>query len=207
MLDQIGPAAYWDHIHRSRQPSQVSWYETEPTTSLEVLDFLGVTRGDGVLDVGAGVHGLAGALLQRGHRDVSALDVSPAALQAARDQLGSRAGQVEWIVDDLLDWQPQRRWDLWHDRAVFHFLTDDAQRAAYRHLLDTALAPGGAVVVATFAADGPRTCSGLPVSGYAATELAAALGPGLAPVLTRRTEHRTPGGAVQPFTYLGLRRR
>ena len=201
------PAAYWDSVHRGKEPSTTSWYETAPATSLAVLDALGVNRNDRMLDVGAGARGLAGPLLQRGFRHVSALDVSHAALQAARDELAGRAGKVEWIVTNVVDWRPPHRWDVWHDRAVFHFLPDDEQRKRYRRVLEQAVVPGGAVVVATFAADGPQQCSGLPTSRYDAGELAAALGDGLEPVVTRRVEHRTPGGNLQPFTYLGLRRR
>ena len=199
-------AGHWDEVHRTRDPSTVSWFESEPAASLELVDALGVGTGEAVLDAGAGASGLAAPLLDRGFHDVTALDVSGAALRAARDRLGARGDDVEWVVADLLAWSPPRRYRVWHDRAVFHFLTEEAQRERYRGLLAAALAPGAAVVLATFAADGPRRCSGLPACGYDADELAAAIGDGYDVHLARRVEHRTPAGVVQPFTYLGLRR-
>lgn len=197
-------AGHWEQVHRTRDPFTVSWFELEPAASLGLLDALGVGADESVLDAGAGSSGLAAPLLERGYRDVTALDVSGAALRAARARLGGRGGDVEWIEADLLDWTPPRRYRAWHDRAVFHFLTDEERRERYRRLLRLALAPGAAVVVATFAADGPRQCSGLPTCGYDADELAAALGDGYRAEVARRVEHRTPAGAVQPFTYLGL---
>ncbi len=201
-----GCAEHWDDVHRTRDPAAVSWFESTPAASLELLDALGVRSDEPVLDAGAGSSGLAAPLLDRGFRHVTAVDVSGAALRSARDRLGNRAGDVEWIVADLLHWSPPRRYRAWHDRAVFHFLTDEHRRERYRRLLRAALAPDAALVVATFAADGPRQCSGLPTCGYDPDDLAAALGSDYTLRVTRRVEHHTPTGAVQPFTYLGLRR-
>lgn len=199
-------AAHWDRLHRSHAPSSTSWFAPAHRDSVHVLDELGVTADHGVLDVGAGASGIAGALLDRGFTDVTALDISAEALASARAHLDGHAATVDRIVADVLDWTPHRRWDVWHDRAVFHFLLAERDVRRYRSRLDAALVPGGLAVVATFAADGPAHCSGLPVRRYDADDLAAALGPGLVRVATRRVEHRTPDGVVQPFTYLALRR-
>lgn len=197
--------AHWEQVHRDRPPTDVSWYEPTPDTSLAMLDELGVDVHDPVLDVGAGSSRLAESLLQRRFTDITALDVSAAALQLARDRLGHRASEIHWITADLLDWKPARRYTVWHDRAVFHFLTDDGQRERYRELLRGTLAPGGVIVVATFAEDGPRECSGLPTCGYDSARLVATLGPGFKTQAAHRVEHHTPTGAVQPFTWLGAR--
>nr|WP_232661275.1 class I SAM-dependent methyltransferase [Pseudonocardia sp. TRM90224] len=174
--------------------------------SLQVLDELGVGTGEAVIDVGAGASGIAAALLDRGFYDVTALDISMAALQKARERLGPRADEVRWIEADLLAWTPPRQFQVWHDRAVFHFLTEQRQRRRYRELLADALPSGAALVMATFAADGPAQCSGLPVQRWDAAALIAELGPRWDVRVCRRAEHHTPAGAIQPFVYVGARR-
>lgn len=201
-----GTAAHWEQVHQDSSPADVSWYEPSPDTSLAMLDELGADPRDPVLDVGAGSSALAESLLHRGFNDITALDVSDSALQMARDRLGDRAQEIDWIVADLLAWRPARRYAVWHDRAVFHFLAEEDQRERYRQLLHHALVPGGLVVVATFAADGPQQCSGLPTRRYDPDALSAALGPDIEPHVVHRVEHRTPAGAVQPFSWLGARR-
>lgn len=145
----------WDGVYTRLDESKVSWFEPDPTCSLEMLDAAGVTPDLPVIDVGAGASRLVDALLGHGFSDVTALDVSNDGLARARERLGAAAGRVRWVVTDLLTWTPQRRYAVWHDRAVFHFLTDPADQALYRSLLDTALAPGARVVIGAFAQDGP----------------------------------------------------
>jgi hypothetical protein len=156
------------------------------------------------VDVGGGASVLVDRLLDAGYRDLTVLDVAAAALDRARTRLGSRAGRVTWLVADLLTWVPARRYRVWHDRAVFHFLTAAAARDRYREVLHHALVPGGHVAVGTFAADGPTSCSGLPTARYGPDELAAQV-PGYRVVHRRREVHRTPSGGIQPFTWLLLR--
>jgi hypothetical protein len=200
-------AAHWDAVYGRSAEDAVSWFESEPTLSLELLDLVGVVPADPVVDVGGGASRLVDALLGRGFSDVTVLDVSDVALSKARRRLGVRAEQVHWLLVDLLCWQPSRRYRVWHDRAVFHFLTGPADRARYRDLLSAALAPGAAVVIGTFAADGPDRCSGLPTARYAPKQLTAVLGSGIVPVALRRELHRTPWDAVQSFTWLAARHR
>jgi SAM-dependent methyltransferase len=198
-------APHWDGVYARLAESQVSWFEPSPTCSLAMLDALGATPEHSVIDVGAGASRLVDALLTRGFKDVTALDVSAGGLGVARQRLGPAAAPVVWIVADVLDWTPQRHYAIWHDRAVFHFLTTDTERARYLELLDAALTPQGAVVIGTFAQDGPQQCSGLPTARYSPTELARVLGPDFAVAATHREEHLTPSGTLQPFTWLGLR--
>lgn len=200
-------AAHWDGMYTRRGDTEVSWFAAEPVVSLELIDAAGADPLLPALDVGAGASRLVDGLLRRGFADVTALDVSDDGLAHTRARLGAAADRVRWVVTDLLDWAPDRSLGLWHDRAVFHFLTDPADRARYRELLAAAMAPGGLVVVGAFAADGPEYCSGLPTVRYTCEGLAAALGAGLRVVASRREEHRTPAGAVQPFTWLALRAR
>lgn len=147
---------------------------------------------------------LAGALVRRGFLDVTVLDVSEQALQDARAHV-PRPDSVHWLHADLLDWSPPRRWGLWHDRAVFHFLAEPQDRDTYRRLLHHAVEPGGIVLITTFAADGPETCSGLPVRRYDAAELAEEIGPGFADLAHGRYIHTTPTGTEQPMSWVALR--
>lgn len=196
--------AHWDDRYRRIGPTAVSWYQDRPAVALDLLAEAGVPSSAAIVDVGGGAGRLVDALTGSGWTDVTVLDVSGAALQLARDRVGEQAA-VTWQETDVLCWQPRRRYDVWHDRAVFHFLVSAEQRAAYRAALGRALQPGALVIVGTFAADGPTECSGLPVVRYDAAGLAAALGGSLRPVATRREEHVTPSGGVQPFTWVALR--
>lgn len=196
-------AEHWTGVYEEKQATEVSWFQPEPTRSLEMLSAADVGPDDPILDVGAGSSVLVDRLLERGFRDVSVLDISPPALQSAKQRLGQDASKVAWIFTDLLTWKPERRYKVWHDRAVFHFLTTPDDRARYLDVLDAALEPDGYVIIATFAADGPDRCSGLPVARYAPNQLAEHF-PGWRALRTDREHHRTPDGAIQPFTWLLL---
>lgn len=182
----------------------LSWYQAEPTLSLELIDALGATSGSAIIDVGGGASVLVDHLLRNGFTDLTVLDLSEAALRTSRQRIGAEA-KVGWITADVLRWEPERAYDLWHDRAVLHFLTgEDVER--YRATLRRAVGPEGSAVLATFATDGPERCSGLPVTRYSSRELAMVLGDGFEVVEQRREVHRTPGGVEQPFTWLAARR-
>lgn len=198
-------AAHWDEAYGRLGPSGVSWFRDDADTALALLDGTGHAPRS-VLDVGGGTSPLARALLGRGLTDIAVLDISEVALRAARDAAGPAAADVTWITADARDWEPDRTWDLWHDRAVFHFMVSEDDRAAYRRALAAALAPGGMVIAATFAPDGPAQCSRLPVRRYDASGLVAALGTDLALVAQRREVHVTPSGTRQPFTWVLARR-
>jgi hypothetical protein len=197
-------AAHWDEVYGRISTESVSWYQSRPTLSLELIDALGVGPDRAVIDVGGGASVLVDHLVGRGCTDLTVLDVSDAAVRAGRRRLGDDV-QVTWIVHDVLSWEPERRYDLWHDRAVFHFLSG-LDIEAYRAVLDRAVAPGGSVIVATFAPDGAEWCSGLPVTRYDAAGLGAALGDGFTMVEERQEVHTTPAGVMQPFTWIAARR-
>jgi hypothetical protein len=194
---------HWDGVYQN-DPGQLSWYQPNAALSIELMAALEVPTDAAVIDVGGGASTLVDQLHAGGFTDVSVLDVSQLALDIARRRLGT-ASNVHWLHEDLLAWEPTRRYDLWHDRAAFHFLVDEPDRARYRHLLRTALAPGGAVVIGTFGPSGPVHCSGLPVAGYGPDELQAELGDGFTLAAGRLEEHTTPSGATQQFTWLALR--
>ena len=198
-------ATHWDTVYRTKQIDEVSWFQTEPTRSMQLLTEA-TPCPTSVIDVGAGASVLLDSLLDAGIADVTVLDISEEALAAVRRRTAARSPAPSFVVADLLSWTPARHWDAWHDRAVFHFLTDPDDRASYVATATRAVAPGGIAVVATFAPDGPEQCSGLPTVRYDAEQLAAAFGVGFDLERTEREVHRTPSGGEQPFTWVVLRR-
>jgi SAM-dependent methyltransferase len=201
-------AEHWQSAYETAD--QHSWDQQTPAVDLEMLVDAGMRPADAVVDVGGGDGAFTRALQERGHGDLTVLDIAEQALTAGRARLGDRHGEVTWIAADVRGWVPPRRWDVWHDRAVFHFLITDADRAGYRRALAAATGPGSLVCVGTFAEDGPTQCSGLPVARYDVTSLAEELrADGLVDlelVGTRRETHLTPRGTPQPFSWALMRR-
>jgi len=199
--------AHWDEVYRTRPPTEVSWYQPMAGPSLRIIMDALPDRADPVLDVGGGASSLAAQLAEAGFRDVSVLDLSRSALDIAQARMGRVAERITWMVGDVcLAALAPARYALWHDRAVFHFLTSPEDRAAYLGQLRHALRPDGMAVIATFAEDGPTRCSGLEVRRYSAEGLAAELGEGFRLLRTEREEHRTPSGAGQAFMYAVFQR-
>jgi rhodanese-related sulfurtransferase len=199
-------AAHWDRVYRHGDRTR-SWFQPDAESSLHMFDHAGIGPSDSVIDVGGGSSSLAAALLARGFSDVTVLDVSAVGMQAAQQRLGQAADQVYWVLGDVRTWLPPRRYRVWHDRALFHFMTVDQDREAYLRTLQSATSPERAVAIfATFALDGPPQCSGLPVARYSAAELASALGSGWQMIDEDRELHTTPAGAIQPFSWTAFRR-
>jgi SAM-dependent methyltransferase len=205
MVDVVeSRAAHWDLAYGQGLETR-SWFQAEAAQSLRLIDRAAAARDRAVIDVGGGASSLVDDLLARGYSDVTVLDVSRAALDLARARLGEAASTVTWLCQDLVSWVPQRVYALWRDRAVFHFLTDPGDRAHYLRALEGATAAGSCAVLGCFAPDGPDHCSGLPVARYNAEGLRACLGPAWMCVGSDREEHHTPGGGMQPFTWVVLR--
>jgi trans-aconitate methyltransferase len=205
MADQAHAAAHWDAAYAQGDDTR-SWHEEHPDMSLRMLGSAGVSAADALIDVGGGASPLTRALLDRGFRDLTVLDISAAGMQHARDCLGPRADQVHWLIADVLSWHPPRRYQAWHDRAVYHFLTTDQHQRQYLHTLGTATVPDAIAVFGCFAPDGPQYCSGLPVARYSPAQLARQLGAKWVLISQDREEHITPAGTIQPFTWIALRR-
>ncbi|HYD42228.1 MAG TPA: class I SAM-dependent methyltransferase [Anaeromyxobacter sp.] len=199
--DDDGLRGHWERVYAEKAEQEVSWFQEVPATSLRLVAATGAGRDARIVDVGGGASRLVDALLADGYGRITVLDLAAPALDRARQRLGPRAASVSWIAADVTSWTPDGTYDVWHDRAVFHFLVRPEHRAAYRATLLRALGAGGHAIVATFAADGPERCSGLPVARYDPDALAAELGPELRLVESLREEHRTPGGKVQRFQY------
>lgn len=198
--------AHWEQIYTSKPPQEVSWYQAEPRVSLDLIGASGAAPDASLIDVGGGASTLVDHLLGSGYVHIAVLDISARALALARRRLGSAADSVEWYEADITRFVPPRRFALWHDRAVFHFLTDPADRRRYLETLRHALHPDGQVIIAAFAPGGPAKCSGLDVVHYDAPRLAAELGMEFKLEEQRSEAHRTPAGKEQPFSFFRLRR-
>lgn len=205
-MTEFDAEAHWQDVYVSKAATVVSWYQETPAPSLDLLQLVEAKPGSGIIDIGGGASILTDTLLALGYGDLSVLDISQAALEAAQVRLGTAAGKVDWIVADVTRWRPERSYDIWHDRAAFHFLVEESSRSAYVERLRSALPVGGHAIIGTFAPDGPHKCSGLPVQRYDGQSLGAALGTGFQLVDSRRYDHVTPWGATQRFHFGTFRR-
>jgi len=202
----MNPEGHWNSIYGAKGEDGVSWFEALPSVSLELLNAAGLSADTCVVDVGGGESRLVDALLAQGLDCLAVLDVSSTALQHAQERIGTVAHTVVWLTADVTSAWTLKPMDIWHDRAVFHFLTEPAARAAYRQHLRETLKVEGSVIIATFAPDGPERCSGLPVVRYSPDTLADELGQGFALQEWRPHQHVTPWGSVQSFQYSRFRR-
>lgn len=198
---------HWEHIYATRPSDQVSWFQEHADLSLRLIRDAGTPATASIIDVGGGASVLVDDLLTGGYTALTVLDLSGQALAVARERLGRRAGEISWREGNVLETKlPHHAYDVWHDRAVFHFLTTPEERRTYVQTVLHAVKPGGLVIVATFAEDGPTQCSGLPVQRYAAPELHAEFGEPFLLLGHERESHRTPSGAEQKFVYCFCRK-
>jgi SAM-dependent methyltransferase len=201
-VTRVGSRTHWDAVYTAKAADQVSWYRAHLERSLIFIESIAPDRGAAIIDVGGGESTLVDDLLARGYTDVTVLDIAPSAIAGARARLGAAAARVHWREADITTVElPAQRYDVWHDRAVFHFLTRAEDRAAYVRQTLRAVRPQGYVLVATFGPEGPDKCSGLPVVRYDADHLHGEFGGAFRLVDSAVELHRTPAGAVQQFTY------
>lgn len=200
-------SAHWESVYASKGENEVSWFQESPATSLDMIRQANPDPAAAIIDIGGGASRLVDGLLREGYRSITVLDLSAHALEAAKKRIGPAAASVDWIVADATTWRPARSYDVWHDRAAFHFLTEAADRAAYLERLRSAVHPGGQVIIGTFALDGPEKCSGLPVQRYDSATLAAELGAEFELIEQRHEVHRTPWNSTQAFQFSRFRRR
>jgi 2-polyprenyl-3-methyl-5-hydroxy-6-metoxy-1,4-benzoquinol methylase len=199
--------SHWQNVYLNKGEQQVSWTQFDPQPSLGLIEKFADGRSASIVDIGGGASRLVDALLAHGFAAITVLDLSEAALQSARARLGEQGASVQWIAADVTAWQPPQAFDIWHDRAAFHFLVDAGDRAAYIERLHDGVKPGGHAIIATFAADGPEKCSGLPVQRYDPESLSRTIGSAFDLVEHRSHRHVTPWGAEQSFQFSVLRRR
>lgn len=193
---------HWEAVYTTKSSDRVSWYRPHLDRSLRFIEGASLPKDAAILDVGGGAATLVDDLLDRGYSNLTVLDLSEEALGAARRRLGDRAARVTWLCADILEATlPERGIAFWHDRAVFHFLTEPAARARYVEQVRRALAPGGHIVVATFGPGGPEKCSGLPVARFTADGIHSEFGGDFAKVGDAQEVHQTPWGSDQEFVY------
>lgn len=192
---------HWQNIYQQKSPSEVSWFQKEPLLSLELIHRSGVGHGEPIIDVGGGSSVLVDVLCKEGYTNLSVLDISNIALDCAKKRLGGLANRITWYESDITEFTPPHQYSLWHDRAVFHFLTDISDRKKYVKVLKHALKPGGHFIIAAFAIGGPEKCSGLEIVQYDSKKMIAELGSGFELVETRDEVHTTPTHIEQKFMY------
>jgi SAM-dependent methyltransferase len=199
--------AHWDGVYATTAEDAVSWYTPDPRLPLDLITEVAPSGDRRIIDVGGGASVLVDRLLDRGYEHVAVLDISGVALERAKSRLDDRAGRVQWIVADVTGVEDVGPFDVWHDRAVFQFLTASEERRRYVELAKRTVPSGGHVIISTFALTGPSQCSGLPVCRYDASMLAAELGEGFILLRQLPETHRTPSGKTQEFIYTVFKRR
>ena len=197
----------WEQIYTNKSPSDVSWYQGEPVVSLGLIDDCRLQKDAPIIDVGGGASVLVDKLSEQSYERLAVLDISSKSLAMAKNRLGGKARNIEWFEADITEFEPPHPFSLWHDRAVFHFLTESLDRQKYIEVLNKSLRPGGHLILAAFAIGGPAKCSGLDVVQYDTEKLLAELGDGFALVEQVEEIHKTPAGNQQQFTYFRFLRR
>ncbi|MDL1871514.1 class I SAM-dependent methyltransferase [Deltaproteobacteria bacterium PRO3] len=198
--------AHWESVYERKKPEEVSWYQENPARSLAMIESAGLGKEDPIIDVGGGASKLASVLYDLGYRNLTVLDISKKALETARQRMGAAADAVQWVEADVTRFRAPQRYRFWHDRAVFHFLTDPADRKLYLETLRNSLSNPGYVMIASFSLEGPERCSGLPVQRYSQETLQQTLGSEFECLRRESEAHRTPGGTLQQFLYSLFRR-
>jgi 2-polyprenyl-3-methyl-5-hydroxy-6-metoxy-1,4-benzoquinol methylase len=196
----------WESVYKTKQLSEVSWFEPTPQVSLDFLAELSISKDAAIIDIGGGDSYFVDHLLQLGYTDITVLDISAIAIERAKARLGSQAAAVKWIVSDITDFVPQRQYNYWHDRAAFHFLTAKKQVQYYLKIANKAVSPAGKMVIGTFSEKGPKKCSGLPIKQYSDTSLAATTKKWFQKIKCIHTDHNTPFNTIQHFLFCSFQK-
>jgi SAM-dependent methyltransferase len=197
---------HWQNVYQTNGEREVSWFQEVPAISLDLIRATGVGPDAAIIDIGGGASRLVDALIAEGFHSLTVLDLSESALATSRDRLGPKAKNVGWIVADVAQWHPNKTYDVWHDRAAFHFLTESSDRSAYAECVRNAVRPSGHVIIGTFAPDGPERCSGLPVVRHDAASIGKVLSHSFKLLESRRHDHQTPSGTIQRFQFSRFQR-
>jgi SAM-dependent methyltransferase len=195
---------HWERVYQTKQPEEVSWTQSIPQTSLDFIHSFNLTKSAKIIDVGVGDSRLVDFLLDEGFENLTVLDISAKALERAKKRLGKKAKKVNWLVSDITDYNPETVFDVWHDRATFHFLTTTEEIAAYLSIAEKAV--DGFMTIGTFSEAGPKKCSGLNIKQYSESELQAQLDGGFEKIKCITEDHQTPFGTTQNFLFCSFKR-
>lgn len=199
--------AHWENIYKTKKLEEVSWYQKKPETSLEFILALKLAKNARILDMGGGDSFLADFLLEEGYTNITVADISEKALERARERLGKNAEKIKWVVTDASEFIPSEEFDLWHDRAAFHFLTEKVQINNYLKILKKAVKPGGFVILGTFSEKGPTKCSGIVIKQYSIEEMQSVMGKSFTTIKCENRDHTTPSGGTQNFTFCSFQKK
>ena len=199
--------SHWENVYTTKSHTEVSWFSEHIQSSLGLIEKAGAVKTAAIIDVGGGASTLVDDLLENGYQDLTVIDISGAALKIAKDRLKEKAGKIKWMEDDILESEfGHRQYDLWHDRAVFHFLTTDGERAAYTQKVTEHVKKGGFIVLSVFADNGPLKCSMLEIKRHSGSEIEEFFGSRFLKVSEDRTSHITPAKVEQKFVNMILKR-
>jgi SAM-dependent methyltransferase len=205
-MEQFDRQTHWDQIYERKQSHEVSWFQPVPQTSLDLFKQYNVSVHDSIIDIGGGDSLLVDHLLDAGYTNITVLDISHAAIDRARARLQGRADQVTWIVSDIIDFAPSQTYDCWHDRATFHFLTDELEVEKYLSIARESLRANGLLILGTFSEQGPNKCSGIPIRQYSEETMTALLTLFFQKIKCISVEHKTPADTMQSFIFCSFRK-
>ncbi len=198
---------HWEHIYKNKQLAEVSWYQPVPQTSLDFVGQLGIRKTAKIIDIGGGDSFFVDELLDRGYTDITVLDISEAAIERAKERLGERADRVKWIVRDVVQFNPEEQYDLWHDRAAFHFLTREQDIVKYIETAGQCLGSSGYMVIGTFSEQGPKKCSGIEITQYSEESMENRFKDYFEKIKCVSVDHQTPFNTVQNFVFCSFKKR
>lgn len=204
---ETGTKAHWDNIFATKAEQEVSWFQAYPSTSVALLSMFNLSKDAHIIDIGGGDSRFVDALLEKGYKHIYVLDISATALERSKARLGQKAQQVHWIVSDILDFTAEVKFDFWHDRAAFHFLTMEEKIGQYVHIAEQSIQPGGYLVLGTFAENGPSTCSGLHIKQYTEASMSLRFERSFERIRCTREQHETPAHSLQQFVFCSFRKK
>lgn len=197
---------HWENIYNTKKLNEVSWYQPKPEISLDFILAANPDKDDAIIDIGGGDSFLADHLLETGFSNITVLDISAKAIERAKKRIGNKAERVKWIVSDIIDFTPTQQYDIWHDRAAFHFLTNEKEVKKYVAIAEQSIVQNGQLVIGTFSSNGPKKCSGIEIKQYAAENLAATFGSAFNLLNPKIIEHPTPFDTVQEFLFCSFQK-
>lgn len=205
-MKQLTRKEHWENIYQTKELTEVSWYQPTPTTSLDFFSKFNVPKIAKIIDVGGGDSFLVDHLLELGYQDITVFDISAAAIERAKQRLGTRASEVKWIIEDASNFSPTEQYDFWHDRAAFHFLTNEQEISSYIETAHRNITPNGILVIGTFSEQGPTKCSGIDIKQYSEATMTERFKNHFHRIDSIKTDHLTPSGSIQNFVFCSFRK-